>query len=63
MRGHFLAQNTDTDSQNCLSLVHLGMIQTMKAKILIQKELQLERKKVVDWEKFQQWNGHELGAE
>ncbi len=56
------AKHTDTDSQNCLSSVHLGMIRIAKAEMLNQRELQKERKKSADWEKFQQWNEHKLGA-
>ena len=54
-------KHTDTNSQNCLSSVHLGTIQIMKAEMLNQRELQKERKKAADQEKFQQWNEHELG--
>jgi len=38
------------------------MIQVAKAEMLNQRELQRERKKAADQEKFQQWNEHELGA-
>jgi hAT family C-terminal dimerisation region len=53
------AKHTDTDDRNRLLPEHLGAIQITKADMLRWRDVKKEEKKILEWEKLEQWHEHE----